>query len=204
LNVTNAIEPHPNLIFSIKHVQSDFLRLYPFNPNLGSGKHPQIVEISMNTAGVYGKNAHPYYIGQGVIDGWEENAWLNVFPRHLKDISKSPILKGIWTWSRGDGWAGPYLTNELWVDINNNVFTEFYKTPNRSEEEIFYEVVKKRLGLEGEMAEKVRKIALLSASATMHGQATIYAHINDWWCRDEYITAVDLTEIVRKNLMKPF
>ena len=37
LKVTDAIEPHPNLIFSIKHQAGDFLRMTPFNPTLGIG-----------------------------------------------------------------------------------------------------------------------------------------------------------------------
>ena len=40
LEVTDAIEPHPNLLFSIKHVQADYLRLYPFNPCLGDWQAP--------------------------------------------------------------------------------------------------------------------------------------------------------------------
>jgi len=30
METVNAVEPHPNLYFSIKHTQFDFLREYPF------------------------------------------------------------------------------------------------------------------------------------------------------------------------------
>ena len=48
LKVVNEIEPHPNLYFSIKHTNNDFLRDVPFNKSIGVGGHQQIVEISTN------------------------------------------------------------------------------------------------------------------------------------------------------------
>ncbi|GAH17372.1 unnamed protein product, partial [marine sediment metagenome] len=44
LAVTNQIEPHPNLIFAVKHTHGDFLRTFKFNQILGKGKHQQVVE----------------------------------------------------------------------------------------------------------------------------------------------------------------
>lgn len=196
LNVTNAVDPHPNLIFSIKHVQNDFIRLYPFNPCLGIGKHQQIVEVSVNQAGLYGKNAHPYYIAKGVINGWDEFGWFDIRPKSLSDLVVSPLLAGIWTWSRGDGWAGPYISNELWVDINVQTLTRYGNNPKQSEDEIFAQVVAERLKITGKDLQKIRQICLLSATGTLFGQASMYAHISDWWCRDEYIAAVDLSPIV--------
>lgn len=199
LEVTNAIGPHPNLIFSIKHVQADYLRLYPFNPCLGIGKHQQIVEISCNPAGVYGKNAHPYYIGQGVIDGWEEFAWIknNGPAKCLCDLLKCPQVVGIWTWARGDGWAGPYVPNELWIDLNIQVFARFFHEPRRSEEDLFNESAKSRFGVDGKDLKRLRELCLLSAAAIMHGQSSVYVKVSDWWCRDEYLTAIDLSDVIK-------
>ena len=45
LAVTDRIEPHPDLIFSIKHSHYDFTRDAGFNRTLGIGKHPQLVEV---------------------------------------------------------------------------------------------------------------------------------------------------------------
>ncbi|MDD4992787.1 MAG: hypothetical protein PHR83_11180 [Paludibacter sp.] len=204
LEVTNAVEPHPNLVFSIKHVQSDYIRLKPFNPCLGIGKHQQIVEISCNPAGLYGKNAHPYYIGKGVIDGWEEFAWIkNTGPaKCLHDLLKCPQVIGIWTWARGDGWAGPYINNELWVDLNIQVFTRFAREPWRSEEELFNDAARYLFGIDGDDLIKLRKLCLLSASAVMHGQASVYANVSDWWCRDEYLTAIDLSMVIKNGKIK--
>lgn len=44
LNVTNAVEPHPRLVFSIKHTALDFWRRVALNPTLGIGQHRQVVE----------------------------------------------------------------------------------------------------------------------------------------------------------------
>ena len=43
--VTDAVEPHPLLYMSVKHVQLDFWRYSAFNPCLGIGRHAQIVEV---------------------------------------------------------------------------------------------------------------------------------------------------------------
>ena len=40
--VTNQVKPHPNLIFSIKHVALDFWRYVKFNPCLAQGQHRQV------------------------------------------------------------------------------------------------------------------------------------------------------------------
>ena len=74
LAVTDAIEPHSNLIFSIKYQQGDFLRMTPFNPCLGIGKHKQIVEAQSRME-AYGKGAHPYYSAFGVLNGWPETKY---------------------------------------------------------------------------------------------------------------------------------
>ena len=80
LKVTNAIEPHPNLIFSIKYTQNDFLRMSNFNPSLGKGKHQQIVE-AQSAMEAYGKGSHPYYTAGCVINGFPgffdlHNIWI--------------------------------------------------------------------------------------------------------------------------------
>lgn len=81
LTVTNQIEPHPNLIFSIKYQQDDYHRMTPFNPTLGIGKHQQIVE-SQSRMEAYGKGAHPYYTAKGVIEGWPETKYEILFGEH--------------------------------------------------------------------------------------------------------------------------
>ena len=36
LSVAGNIEPHPDLIFSVKHTADDFWRTIPFNPTIGT------------------------------------------------------------------------------------------------------------------------------------------------------------------------
>ncbi|MDE6527683.1 MAG: hypothetical protein K2L78_01380, partial [Muribaculaceae bacterium] len=84
LAVTDKVEPHPNLFFSVKHTMTDFWRSgimeghpaydsfntywldesgkygIPFNPTLGIGRHKQIVEVQCQRE-YEGKGAHPNY-----------------------------------------------------------------------------------------------------------------------------------------------
>src|SRR5437588_4343730 len=105
LAVTDRVAPHPLLVFSIKHTRGDFFRTVPFNPTLAIGRHQQIVEVECQRE-YEGKGAHPDYVIDGVINGFEE---LRASPRPigLADIRDSPNLRGVWTWSRGGGWRGP-------------------------------------------------------------------------------------------------
>jgi hypothetical protein len=45
--MTNQIPTHPQLYFSIKHSAGDFTRPAVWNPQLGTGKHAQIVEVEL-------------------------------------------------------------------------------------------------------------------------------------------------------------
>ena len=137
LNVTGQITPHPMLYFSIKHTQLDFWRWSAFNPCLGIGDHAQIVEVECQRE-YEGKGAHPNYIAQGVIEGFAE-----VTPLHglQQALASSPLVRGVWTWARGGGWQGPYITGggnavgaggqgggatgEFWEDLNVYVVSKW-------------------------------------------------------------------------------
>lgn len=207
LSATNAIEPHPNLIFSVKYQQDDFLRMTPFNPTLGIGKHRQIVE-SQSRMEAYGKGAHPYYSAHGVINGWPETKFeikgsrltenLNnpKNPRGIKDILNANLLCGVNTWSNGGGWQGPYTANELWTDLNTYIIANWAKNPNRSEEELFYEFTNK-LNLTAMEATTFRQICLLSIEGVRKGQCNSYTTNNKWWSRDDFFSVAD-----NKNTLK--
>ena len=211
LAVTNAIEPHPNLIFSIKYQQGDFLRMTPFNPTLGIGKHRQIVE-SQSRMEVYGKGAHPYYSVYGVINGWPETKYEIIDghftgkindpanPRGVKDILNKNLLCGVNTWSNGGGWQGPYITNEIWTDLNTYVVSHWAQNTNRTEEEIFYEFASK-LGITGMQADTFRQIALLSIEGVRKGQCNSFTINNKWWARDEFFSAYENNEVI-KHILK--
>jgi hypothetical protein len=96
---TNPVEPHPRLIISVKHVGADFIRGLPFNATLGKGKHQQIVEVSVNQAGLHGRCSHPCYLAQGVIEGWKEMQ----DPKGLRDLLGDDKVRGVWIRYWGDG-----------------------------------------------------------------------------------------------------
>lgn len=218
LAVTNKIAPHPNLFFVIKYQQDDFHRMTPFNPTIGIGNQPQIVEAQSRME-AYGKGAHPYYTAKGVIDGWPETKYEIKFgsheftgklndpakPRGIKDVLSTGLLKGVLTWSNGGGWDGPYITHEIWTDLNTFVVSQWGRNPERSEEAIFSEF-SANLGLQGSQADLFRQLCLLTVEGVRKGQLNSYTSNSVWWSRDQYFSVAEnknvLNEIIRKNVEK--
>jgi len=165
LEVTNQVEPHPKLAFSIKHTALDFWRHVKVNECLTHGRHPQIIEVQCQRE-YEGKGAYPNYVMDGVINGFEENAR----KIGLKDLLGHPKILGVYSWSRGGGWYGPYIENELWPDLNAFVLARFAQNPARSEEEIFLEYATGWLGLDNGDVNRFRELCLLSAKAILHGR----------------------------------
>ncbi|MDP4187522.1 MAG: hypothetical protein Q8905_05720, partial [Bacteroidota bacterium] len=188
--VDKAVEPHDNLTIGIKHCEGDFHRGNPFSKVLGIGRHKQLVEVQC--AREYeGKGAYPNYIAKGVIDGFEEHQSLREQGKaaSIQDIYKTGKLTGMWTWTRGGGWEGPYIQNELWCDLNAFVMAQWAKNPKETEESIFNRYTRERLGLSKTDAAKFRKLALLSADAVIRGRRSVafYNDVHTLWTRDEYI-----------------
>lgn len=189
LKVSDAIEPHKNLIISIKHCEGDFHRSNSFSKVIGQGKHRQIIEVQ--SAREYeGKGAYPNYIANGVIEGFEEydrmpEEKINSI-RELVE-TKPELYAGIWTWSRGGGWNGPYIKDEIWCDLNSWVMAQWGQNTDKSEEFIFNRYAIERLKLKGEDVEKFRKLCLLSAEAVVRGRNSTYRDMNPWWTRDQGI-----------------
>ncbi len=191
LAITNQVEPHENLIFSIKHTKGDFLRTFPFNPTLGIGKHAQIVEAQCQRE-YEGKGAHPNYVAEAIVNEFEEYEGVEG-PKGLKDLNSNPNFKGVWTWSRGGGWKGPYITNELWCDLNAFVLSQWAQDTSKTESEIFDEYTV-QLGLSTDDAAVFRKIALLSNRGVFLGRSSKLTHINPWWIRDQYMGGLTAPE----------
>jgi hypothetical protein len=179
--VSDGVEPHPNLCIVVKHCENDFHRGNPFSRVLGMGRHPQLVEVQCQRE-YEGKGAYPNYVMRGVIEGFEEH--------HGESVRKAwenPLLVGISTWSRGGGWKGPYLQNELWCDLNVFVIAKWAQNPNRTEEEVFNEFATDVLKLDADDAKKFRRLALLSADAVYRGKRSTKNDIQPSWTRDQYI-----------------
>jgi len=198
LDATEKVAPHPNLFFSTKHVNDDFVRGEKFNTTFGRGKHQRIMEISVNQAGLYGRSSHPYYMAKGIIEGWKEME----NPLGLRDFLDDKTLCGIWIWCWGDGWFGPYFNNELWINLNEYVIRNYAKNPGKSEEFYFNEFAHTALGLDTEAAMNFRKMLMLATDASYLGQQSQICRVNPWWCRDHYLAAVDVDDIVKTGKIK--
>lgn len=187
--VSAAIAPHPNLVFSVKHCEGDFHRANPFSKVIGAGRHPQIIEVQC--AREYeGKGAYPNYVAHGVIEGFEEHAHMPA--ESISSIrqfanQKAELYAGIWTWTRGGGWEGPYIKNELWPDLNAWVMAQWAKDPTQSEEVVFTRYALERLHLKLADVPTFRKLCLLSAEAVVRGRNTTHGDMLRFWTRDEGI-----------------
>ncbi|MCX4551654.1 hypothetical protein [Streptomyces sp. NBC_01500] len=189
--VTGAVEPHQNLLFSVKHTATDFWRTVAFNPTLGVGTHRQIVEVEC--AREYeAKGACPDYIGDGVINGFEEYAG-RPGPQGLAALAENPLLAGVWTWSRGGGWRGPYISNELWCDLNMWVMARWTRNTGLGEAGAF-RAYAHRAGLSGNAVERFHRLALLSAAGTLRGHYSALVPTpvtRTTWTRDQFLGGSD-------------
>lgn len=198
----DRVEPHTNLYISVKHTNYDFCRGKPFNTTLGLGRVQQIVEVSVNQGGLYGKNAYPYYFAKGVIDGF--NDMPEATRRGVRSLLGDEKVRGLWLWTWGDGWKGPYFDNEMWMNLNEALLRGFTHHPEKSEEELFFAAVKERFGLSGGDARKFRQFCLLTEDAVYKGQHTSLAHVpnQEWWCRDHFFCSVDLVPTLKAGKLK--
>jgi len=194
LKVTDNIEPHKNLVFLIKHTKGDYQRTFDFNPTLTIGKHPQVVEVQCQRE-YEGKGAYPDYVMDGVINGFEEYSANKPQKgyKSLEDIKHSPNFKGIWSWSRGGGWVGPYISNEFWCDLNAWVISKWAQDTSRTEEQVFNAYMDHK-GITGESRRHFRELSILSAKAVIRGHSSVslpFHHSWTWWMRDEFLSGTD-------------
>ena len=192
LKITDQIEPHKNLFFSIKYTKGDFQRLTPFNPTLGIGKHRYIVEFQCQPE-YYGKGSHAAYVFNGMLNGFEEFSPI-MKPgqkQGIKDLLNDPKFAGLWTWSRGGGWKGPYITNELWCDVNALTAVAWAKNTNFTETEALKKAVF-MIGVKQESLDDFVKLVHLSPKGVVRGHCSLIdipkAGFNVWWMRDQYMS----------------
>lgn len=140
-----GVHERRGLIFSIKFTQTDFWEYNDFNPMVGRGGVPQIVEFEC--AREYeGKGAFPDYVG----------------PEHADAIRKSRALGacGVWIWDSGGGWGGPFLKSDRWLRLNVYATTELVKNPDASPRELAERWAAKEFGPKA--ASKVADMLMLS------------------------------------------
>ena len=190
--ITDRVEPHPNLLFSIKYSRGDFHRLTQFNPTLGIGRHPYIVEFQGQPE-YYGKGAHPVYVFGGMLGGFSEYA--QNMPRDavqsVAALKGDPKFQGLWTWSRGGGWRGPYITNELWCDVNTQAAANWALDTTLTEEQVLRKTLRS-LGVARRSIDPFISLLHKADEAVLKGQCSAIdvtkAGFNVWWSRDQYFS----------------
>jgi len=193
LAVTDAIEPHPHLIFSIKHTGSDFFRASHANKCLGIGRHPQIVEVQCQRE-YEGKGAIPCYIARGVVDGFDEHPQKT----GLRHWSATPQYAGLFTWTRGGGWFGPYLRDEFWPELNARVLAAWHASPDTDEATLFEQVCANAYGLDSQSQSALRELSILSEDVILHGRYCLAAaeiegfryEATNLWMRDDRLGGI--------------
>jgi hypothetical protein len=169
---------------------------------IGQGRHRQIIEVQC--AREYeGKGAYPNYIAHGAIEGFEEHASMpeekiNSIRKFVE--TKPELYAGIWTWSRGGGWDGPYIKNEMWCDLNAWVMAQWALDTTASEEAVFNRYARDRLGLRDEDVKAFRTLCLLSADAVVRGRNSTHADMDCWWTRDQGIGWPEIQGDRERNL----
>lgn len=233
LTISDQLEPHENFYFAIKHTNGDFHRTFTFNQTLNVGKHKQIVEVQAGRE-YEGKGAFPNYIAGGVINGFEEYSFLMRANevQSLKDVINVPnsLIKGIWTWSRGGGWAGPYINgpgypnsipddpnkdktdgsipvengSELWCDLNSYVINKWAKDTSVSDEELVKDYAREELHMNEEDAQSFYELCEKSARAVLLGRArnTNAYDVDVWWTRDDGVNTGSFRNNVKNAVNK--
>lgn len=215
LAISDQIPENERFYFCIKHTTGDFHRTVPFNQCLNIGRHRQIVEVQ--AAREYeGKGAYPNYIAGGVIHGFEEYKWLMDPSQNqcLSDVmnKEKSLIAGIWTWSRGGGWDGPYINgkngkngcvevqagSELWADINAYVIGAWAKDPLHSDRYYAIRYAKEVLGMCEKDANIFYEICTISNRAVLLGRAcnTPAYRVSVFFTRDQNVDYPKLMETV--------
>lgn len=223
LRITNLVPTHEKFYTCIKHTSKDFHRCSIFNQTLNCGQHNQVVEVQ--AAREYeGKGAYPNYIASGVINGFEEDKWneqdkKNYCLKDIINIEKSKV-KGVWTWSRGGGWGGPYINgkngisgdevvengSELWCDLNAYVISQWAKDTSKSDRFYALKFATEELKMSRKDSLIFYEICNLSARAVLLGKSCCDQSI-PWemeWTRDQNINPImfnsNVENVIKANI----
>ena len=177
--VTRRVAPHPKLVFSIKHTALDFWRRTNWNPCIGVGRHQQVVEMCIGNV-FQGMGAYPSYVPSGVINGFPEVAPLYGLADAVRDfpdivVGVFPVTQGSFSFEYSsskppceDCYGGVVPQPFVWPTLEFKVMAAWGNDPSRSEEDIFYGVVKREWGLAAVDAAVFRKALLLAMDANLH------------------------------------
>lgn len=161
--VTDAVPPHPRLVFSVKHTALDFWRRVAVNPTLAVGQHRQVVEAEVG--GMYfGCGTVPLYVAGGLINGFPENSP----PLGLAALfARTALLGGVLTNHQCDELvpAAPFF----WPRLEQAVIAAWAAQPSASEAAVFDAYVASSLGVTDAPARAaLRQLALDAMDAHLH------------------------------------
>jgi hypothetical protein len=183
--VLSGLPDRRGLMFAIKHTQTDFWRYNDFNPMIGRGGVPAVVEFQC--AREYeGKGAFPNYVG----------------PAHAEAMRQAAAqgAQGAWIWDFGGGWGGPILKSDRWVRVNIEATSRLAQDPSLSPRAIAQEWAAKEFGAPA--ATNVADMLMLSSECVrkcMYIEA--YANDHKGWkpslnlLRDDIIRGAALREL---------
>lgn len=108
-------------------------------------------------------------------------------------MKKKPgVFAGIWTWTRGGGWEGPYIGNEFWPDLNAWILAQWSLDTTKTEKDLFNDYATSRMNLTPADADRFHELCMLSEKAIIRGKNTLLGNLCPWWSRDQYIGTPDL------------
>lgn len=164
--VTDAVEPHPKLVFSIKHTALDFWRRVAVNPTLTVGAHAQVVEAEV--AGMYfACGTVPLYIGDGLINGFEENDPPVGLAALFNSDNKKDLLGGVLTNHQCDEIVPP--SPYFWPRLEQAVISGWAVNTSQSESSVFDAYVRDELGIKNASVRGIlHDMALTAMDAHLH------------------------------------
>ena len=117
--IIKNIKADSNTLFSIKNTQTDFWRYNKFNPALGLGSKKQAIEY-LAQDGYHFKSSIPNYEVIRMAGGSKEIDQKPAGMRAARDMG----ITATWGWLTADGWCGPALKREEWLQANIYGYTQ--------------------------------------------------------------------------------
>jgi len=111
--ITANIKADEGTVFSVKNTQTDFWRYNKFNPTLGKGTKKQAIEYLCQD-GYHFKSSIPNYEVIRMARGSKE---IDKVPAGMKTARDMGITY-TWGWLTADGWCGPHIKREEWLQAN--------------------------------------------------------------------------------------
>ncbi|MHA1466095.1 MAG: hypothetical protein ACTSQ2_13485, partial [Candidatus Heimdallarchaeaceae archaeon] len=153
----NQFEDRDNLVISIKFQAGDYFRYLEFNPNIGHGSLPQMVEVS-GSLEYSGMSLYPCYVAE-------------LFQECLQSLDNPPFA--MWSWvtagaaPKEEGFVGPFivfLKRGFWsnIDVNVNGFGKLGWNSSIDVNEMTRTWVMRNFGYDPKSTENITKMILMS------------------------------------------